>query len=159
MKKIVQIIFAISSMVLVFTSCDIDMAYLVSTGTLRIAGEYENTRANMLYAATMIQHTASTAGYFSGDKYFYNAQYSGAYMERHFTDVIRLFSQAIEKTKGDANLVNINSTAVILRAFDLHRMTDLYGDIPWSNSYKIIPRLQISIAEVYFLESNISGAM
>ena len=149
MKKIVQIIFAITSMVLVFVSCakditelnvnknaatDIDMAYLVSTGTLRIAGEYENTRANMLYAATMIQHTASTAGYFSGDKYFYNAQYSGAYMERHFTDVIRLFSQAIEKTKGDANLANINSTAVILRAFDLHRMTDLYGDIPYTQA-------------------------
>jgi hypothetical protein len=55
-----------------------DQAFLFSTGTLRIAGEYENTRANMLYAATMIQHTASTAGYFSGDKYFYNAQYSGA---------------------------------------------------------------------------------
>lgn len=67
---------------------DIDMQYLFSLATLRIGGEYENTRANMLYAATMIQHTASTAGYFSGDKYFYSAQYSGAYMERHFTDVI-----------------------------------------------------------------------
>jgi hypothetical protein len=113
---------------------EMDMAYLVSNGTLRIAGEYENTRANMLYSATMIQHTASTAGYFSGDRYLYNAQYSGAYMERHFTDVIRNFSQAIEKTKGVADLVNINSTAVILRAFDLHRMTDLYGDIPYTQA-------------------------
>jgi len=149
MKKIVQMIFAITTMVLVFVSCkkditdlnvdknaatDMDMAYLVSNGTLRIAGEYENTRANMLYSATMIQHTASTASYFSGDSYRYSAQYSGAYMERHFTDVIRNFSQAIEKTKGDANLVNINSTAVILRAFDLHRMTDLYGDIPYTQA-------------------------
>ena len=149
MKKIVQMIFAITTMVLVFVSCkkditdlnvdknaatEMDMAYLVSNGTLRIAGEYENTRANMLYSATMIQHTASTAGYFSGDRYLYNAQYSGAYMERHFTDVIRNFSQAIEKTKGVADLVNINSTAVILRAFDLHRMTDLYGDIPYTQA-------------------------
>ena len=89
MKKIVQMIFAITTMVLVFVSCkkditdlnvdknaatEMDMAFLVSNGTLRIAGEYENTRANMLYAATMIQHTASTAGYFSGDRYLYSAQ-------------------------------------------------------------------------------------
>ena len=113
---------------------DIDMAYLVSTATLRIAGEYENTRANMLYAATMIQHTASTAGYFSGDKYFYNAQYSGAYMERHFTDVIRLLSEAIRKTKDEPSEANINAVATILRVFDLHRMTDMYGDIPYTQA-------------------------
>jgi hypothetical protein len=113
---------------------DIDMSYLVSTATLRIAGEYENTRANMLYAATMIQHTASTAGYFSGDKYFYNAGYSGAYMERHFTDVIRLFSEVISKTKSKPELANVNATATILRAFDLHRLTDLHGDIPYDQA-------------------------
>ncbi len=113
---------------------DIDMAYLVSLGTLRIGGEYENTRVNMLYSATMIQHTASTAGYFSGDKYFYSAQYSGAYMERQFTDVIRLFSHAITKTDGDANEANVNAVATLLRAFNMHRMTDIYGDIPYSQA-------------------------
>jgi hypothetical protein len=115
---------------------EIDQAYLFSTGTLRIAGEYENTRANMLYAATMIQHTASTAGYFSGDKYFYSAQYSGAYMERHFTDVIRLFSQAINKTSADANQANVYAASLLLRSFDLHRLTDLHGDIPYEQAGK-----------------------
>lgn len=112
----------------------IDMQYLFSLGTLRIGGEYENTRANMLYAATMIQHTASTASYFSGDKYFYNAGYSGAYMERHFTDVIRLFSQVISETNDDPNEANVNAAATILRVFDLHRMTDMYGDIPYTQA-------------------------
>jgi hypothetical protein len=115
---------------------DLDMSYLFSRATLGIGGEYENTRANMLYSATSIQHTASTAGYFSGDKYFYNAQYSGAYMERHFTDVIKLFSQAITKTEGDASLANINAASMTLRAFDLHRMTDLHGDIPYEQAGK-----------------------
>ncbi|MAN87785.1 MAG: SusD/RagB family nutrient-binding outer membrane lipoprotein [Algoriphagus sp.] len=113
---------------------DIDMQYLFSLATLRIGGEYENTRANMLYAATMIQHTASTAGYFSGDKYFYSAQYSGAYMERHFTDVIRLFSEVIRKTKDKPNEANVNAAATILRTFDLLRMTDMYGDIPYTQA-------------------------
>lgn len=111
-----------------------DQAYLFSLGTLRIAGEYENTRANMLYSATMIQHTASTAGYFSGDKYLYSAQYSGAYMERHYTDVIKLFSNAIDNTKSDPAQANVWAASTLLRAFDLHRMTDLYGDIPYEQA-------------------------
>ena len=111
-----------------------DPAFLLTTATLRIGGEYENTRANMLYAATMIQHTASTASYFSGDKYYYNAQYSGAYMETHFTGVIRLYSNIIEQTKGDATRANLNAVATILRAFDLHRLTDLHGDIPYTQA-------------------------
>jgi hypothetical protein len=105
---------------------DIDRAYLLSLGTLRIAGEYENTRANMLYAATMIQHTASTASYFSGDKYLYNAQYSGAYMERHFTDVIRLFSQTINKTKDDPAQANLGSGHPAA-GIQPRRITDYWG--------------------------------
>ncbi|EKB48544.1 SusD/RagB family nutrient-binding outer membrane lipoprotein [Cecembia lonarensis] len=115
---------------------DMDMQYLFSLATLRIAGEYENTRANMLYAATMIQHTSSLAGYFSGDKYFYNAQYSGAYMERHYTDVIRLYSHVINKTEGNPAEANVHAAATVMRIFDLHRMTDLYGDIPYFQAGK-----------------------
>ena len=115
---------------------DMDMQYLFSLATLRIGGEYENTRANMLYAATMIQHSSSLAGYFSGDKYFYNAQYSGAYMESHYTGVIRSFSHVIEKTKDNPAEANVNAAATVLRIFDLHRMTDLYGDVPYFQAGK-----------------------
>ncbi len=147
MKKINKIIVLILASVFTFSSCDeqdlldlnidpnavneMDMQFLFSLGTLGIGGEYENTRVNMLYSATMIQHTASLAGYFSGDKYFYNAQYSGAYMERHYTAVIRLFSHVILNTADDPNEANVNAAATVLRVFDLHRMTDLHGDIPY----------------------------
>jgi hypothetical protein len=147
MKKLHKIVGLLLAGALTFSSCDeqalldlnvdpnavtdMDMRYLFSLATLRIGGEYENTRANMLYSATMIQHTASLAGYFSGDKYFYNAQYSGAYMERHYTDVIRLYAHVINKTKDDPNEANIYAAATVLNVFDLHRMTDLYGDIPY----------------------------
>ena len=112
----------------------IDPLYLVSTGLLRIGGEYENTRAVSIYASPLIQHTASTSELWSGDKYWYNAQYSGAYMERQFIDVIKLFSQAITLTKDKPNFANITAMATILRVFDLHRMTDLYGDIPYTQA-------------------------
>jgi hypothetical protein len=113
---------------------EMDPSYVLSTSILAIGGEYENTRTNMLYSATMIQHTASLAGYFSGDKYYYSAQYSGAYMERHFTAVMRGLSNVIEQTKEDPALANVNAVATIMRAFDLHRMTDLHGDIPYTQA-------------------------
>lgn len=113
---------------------DIDMQYLFSLGTLRIGGEHENTRANLLYAAPMIQHLASVAGYFSGDKYFYSAGYSGAYMESHYPNVILLFSEVLRNTADDPNEANLNAAATIMRAFDLLRMTDMYGDIPYTQA-------------------------
>jgi len=70
MKQYLKISAVALSALLTVTSCDknkleelnvdrnsvteMDQAYLLSLGTLRIAGEYENTRANMLYAATMM---------------------------------------------------------------------------------------------------------
>ncbi|TVP46087.1 MAG: SusD/RagB family nutrient-binding outer membrane lipoprotein [Mongoliibacter sp.] len=147
MKAIHKITGLFLALMLVFSSCDedalldlnidpnaateMDDQYLFSLATLRIAGEYENTRANMLYAAPAIQHTSSLAAFFSGDKYFYNAQYSGAYMETHYTGVIRLLAHVIANTRDDANEANVNAAASVLRVFDLHRMTDLYGDVPY----------------------------
>ncbi len=152
MKRLHKITVILLAFTLTFSSCDeqalldlnvdqnavtdMDMRFLFSLATLRIGGEYENTRANMLYAATMIQHTSSMAGYFSGDKYFYNAQYSGAYMETHYTGVMRLFSHVISRTADDPNEVNLNAAATILRIYDLHRMTDIYGDIPYFQAGK-----------------------
>ncbi|SDC84958.1 Starch-binding associating with outer membrane [Algoriphagus faecimaris] len=115
---------------------DIDMSYLFSRATLAIGGEYENTRIAMLYASTMVQQTSSTAGYFSGDKYLYNAQYSGAYMEAHYTGVIRLLTHVITRTEEDPTMANVNAAATVLRVFDLHRMTDIYGDIPYFQAGK-----------------------
>ncbi|MCX8472568.1 MAG: SusD/RagB family nutrient-binding outer membrane lipoprotein [Sediminibacterium sp.] len=117
------------------SATSIDPSYLISTGMLNIGGEYENTRCVNIHASQFIQHTATTTTTWAGgDKYWYNMQYSGAYMERHFTDVAKYFSNAIDLTKDKPTLVNINAIATIIRAFDLHRMTDIYGDIPYNQA-------------------------
>lgn len=110
---------------------DIEMSYLFTRGTLRLGNEYDNTRAVSIYAAPMIQHIASIAAYFSGDKYYYSNQYSGAFMNIQYEYAIKLFSQVIANSEDRPNL---NAAATILRAFDLHRMTDLYGDIPYNQA-------------------------
>lgn len=113
-------------------STEIDLQYLFSLGQLRVAGSrYESWRTNLIYSSTMIQHNASLQGYWSGDKYYYNAQYSGAYWERHFPDAIKNLTHVVDKTAGVEGEQNLHAAAQIMRAFDMHRMTDLYGDLPY----------------------------
>lgn len=116
-------------------STDINLSYLLAYGQARVAGSrYEMWRTNLIYSSTMIQHNASLQGYWSGDKYYYNAQYSGAYWERHYPDAIKNLTNVVDRTEGDPARANLNSMAKIMRAFDLHRMTDLYGDIPYKQA-------------------------
>lgn len=112
---------------------ELDPSYLFTKATLSLNGEYEMTRALSIYSAPMIQHIASTASYFSGDKYYYSSQYSGAFMETQYDNVIRYYSNIISAT-ADTDRVNLNGVSHILRAFDLHRMTDIYGDIPYTQA-------------------------
>ena len=116
-------------------STDIDLRYLFSLGSLQVAGDrYESWRTNLIYSSTMIQHNATLAGYWSGDKYYYNAQYSGAYWEAHYPGAIKTLTHVVDKTAGKPEAANLHSAAQIMRAFDLHRMTDIYGNIPYSQA-------------------------
>jgi hypothetical protein len=153
MKKHIKIIALTLLSVLTLNSCDedklielntnrnasteIDMRYLLSLGMLQVAGDrYESWRTNLIYSSTMIQHNATLAGYWSGDKYYYNPQYSGAYWEAHFPGAIKTLTHVVEETKDDPQAANTFAAAQIMRSFDLHRMTDIYGDIPYSQAGK-----------------------
>jgi hypothetical protein len=116
-------------------STDIDLSYLLAYGQARVAGSrYESWRTNLIYSSTMIQHNATLQGYWSGDKYYYNAQYSGAYWDAHFTNPVKNLTRVVDQTEGDPEKVNLNSFAKIMRAYDLHKITDLYGDIPYTQA-------------------------
>lgn len=116
-------------------STEINQAFLLALGQAQVAGgRYENWRANLIYSSTMIQHNATLQGYWSGDKYYYNAQYSGAYWERHYPGAIKTLTNVVDETEGDPARVNLNSFAKIMRAYDLHKMSDMYGDLPYAQA-------------------------
>ncbi|GHB85864.1 SusD/RagB family nutrient-binding outer membrane lipoprotein [Persicitalea jodogahamensis] len=116
-------------------STDIDQRYLLSLGMLQVAGDrYESWRTNLIYSSTMIQHNATLAGYWSGDKYYYNAQYSGAFWEANYPGSIKTLTQVVDQTKGKPESANTFAAASIMRSFVLHRMTDIYGDIPYTQA-------------------------
>jgi hypothetical protein len=97
---------------------------------------YENHRGNLIYAGAMIQHFASLNTYWSGDKYLSNVEYYSAYFETAYANQVKEIEQIVSLTKDDAALSNKYNIARIWRAFIYHRITDLYGDIPYSEAGK-----------------------
>jgi len=106
---------------------------------LRVSGDrFEVWRANLIYASTMIQHIATTTGYWAGDKYTYNGQYSGAWFERTYNDQVKgiedlRFQLSAEDSPYPEEMLSI---VRILRVFIYSRVTDIYGDVPYFDAGK-----------------------
>ncbi|WP_191967850.1 SusD/RagB family nutrient-binding outer membrane lipoprotein [Rhizosphaericola mali] len=154
MKKILYIALMIFSSGILFTNCtknfesintdpehitsgSMDYNYLFTAAEMYTAGsDYEAWRNSMIYCSTMIQHLASTQDYWNGDKYTYNAAYNSAYWDRQFPTAVTYIEEVMNKFKGDSANVNLYNITRILRVIIYQRMTDLYGDIPYSNAGK-----------------------
>lgn len=98
-------------------------------------GEYEAWRTNLIYNTQFIQQFASLS-WAQGDKYNFNEGYNSSLWDAYYGDAIKNLTNLVEKTKGVAADVNYNSAARILKAFAFLRLTDSYGDIPYSEAGK-----------------------
>ena len=100
-------------------------------------GRYENWRAGLIYSSTMMQHFAATCGYWAGDKYTYNGGYSSSLYDRAYTEQVKDIQDLITTLEsGEASDPTMLGMAKIWRVVIFHRLTDLYGDIPYSEAGK-----------------------
>lgn len=118
---------------------EIDPGFILAYTQLTTSGErYENWRAVLIYQSTMMQHFATTAGYWAGDKYTENRGYASSLWERAYRNYIKDLSGLIEATdptkEGNEDMVNYHSIARIWKVFGMSRLTDLYGDVPYSEA-------------------------
>ena len=120
------------------TAAQIDLQYKFPAAILYIAGQrYESWRANLIYQSTMIQHIANTQGYWNGDKYTYSAGYAEAFWTAQYPQGVK----SVEDMKAQLEAAQDTTSAEyamvrILRVFQYQRMTDLYGDVPYSEAGK-----------------------
>lgn len=121
-------------------AANMDFTYLFTNAQLITSGNsdansYEDWRNNLIYSACMVQHLSSTTGYWDGDKYLYNASYNSAYWDDNYnnsiTNIVEVVTHA--KAAGDAQS-NFYNIARIFRVFMFQRMTDMYGDCPYSQA-------------------------
>ncbi|MFS4466734.1 SusD/RagB family nutrient-binding outer membrane lipoprotein [Maribacter sp. 2210JD10-5] len=104
---------------------------LVNT-LLRTSGDrFENWRGNLIYSSLFIQHHAALGGVWAGDKYFYNSQWSGAWFERGYNDQVKNIEDLLNQVETEDFPEEMIGITRILRVFIYHKITDLYGDVPY----------------------------
>ncbi len=151
MKKIFYLVFALA---FVFTSCDFDEGFaemnLDPTKAAAIdvnnkfasvfletsGGRYENWRASLIYSSQIIQHMSSTATYWTGNFYTLNQGYSTSLFDRAYPTQVKQIEDIIYQLTEEGNSGTAMGVARIWRAFIYHRLTDLHGDIPYSEAGK-----------------------
>jgi hypothetical protein len=121
------------------TASQINFNFLFSNAQLQTSGNtdgngYEDWRNNLIYSACMIQHLSSTLSYWDGDKYLYNPTYNSAYWDENYPNGIANIEEVIAHTQNDTANFNLYQIARIFRAFMFQRITDMYGDCPYSQA-------------------------
>ncbi|NNG09320.1 MAG: SusD/RagB family nutrient-binding outer membrane lipoprotein, partial [Arenibacter sp.] len=97
---------------------------------------YDNWRANLIYQSTMMQHLAVTAGYWSGDKYTWNKGYASSLIDRYYGNVVKSLEDMMVQLEEEEAPEEMRAITRIMRVYVYSRLTDLYGDIPYSEAGK-----------------------
>lgn len=120
------------------TASQIDLKYKFPTAVLYASGQrYESWRGNLIYSSTMIQHLANTQGYWNGDKYTYSSGYAEAFWTAQYPQTIKTIEDMKYQMEAAGDTLSADYGMVrVLRVFAYHRLTDLYGDIPYSEAGK-----------------------
>ena len=113
---------------------------LFSTAELYSSGNsdghaFDGERGNLIYCSCIIQHLA-TNGYSFGDKYNFQEEYITANWVAMFPNVIKQIVDVVENTRDKENKTNLYNIARIFKVYLFQFLTDLYGDIPYSEAGK-----------------------
>ena len=150
MKKLLFIL----SFALVLGSCDdgfedlnvnptkpsqVPVTSKLTAAQLFTSGErYENWRTGLIYQSTMMQHYATTAGYWAGDKYTWNKGYASSLIDRYYGNAVKTLVDIQFQLDEEGAPEEMKAITRILKVFVFSRLTDLYGDIPYSEAGKAV---------------------
>ncbi|APQ17720.1 SusD/RagB family nutrient-binding outer membrane lipoprotein [Maribacter hydrothermalis] len=99
---------------------------------------YDNWRAQLIYQSTMMQHLSTTAGYWSGDKYTWNRGYASSLLDRYYENAIKNVEDLKFQLDNEEAPEEMKAIVRIVRVFAFSRLTDLYGDVPYSEAGKAV---------------------
>jgi Starch-binding associating with outer membrane len=127
-----------------FSATNFDPNYLLTTAQLNYTGSqdfsYDTWRADLIYCSDMIQGTATSIGYWAGDKYLANPEYTAAYWQSDngadgaYSEQVKNIVDMVSTTAGVAKYNNLYQIGRIMKALIFERITDLYGDVPYSQA-------------------------
>src|ERR1700761_117040 len=131
-----------------YNQANFDPNYVLTSAQLGYSGSqdfsYDTWRANLIYCSTMMQGLSSVISYWAGDKYILNSGYTAAYWgfsastttggDGAYPEQVRPIEDVVESTANMPQYNNLHQVARIMRALIFERITDLYGDVPYSQA-------------------------
>jgi hypothetical protein len=113
--------------------------FLLTTVQLMYTGSTdfgaENWQTEWGGIAGFIQHVASTnTAYYYGDKYLNSPGNFGVYFDHSYIYQVQPVVELYQLTQGKAQYKNLHQMARIMKALVFERITDIYGDIPYSQA-------------------------
>lgn len=103
---------------------------------LSMSGDrYYQWRANLIYSGGFVQHYSGAWNVTEyGSKFKKNDDYAHAFWRRAYSIEMKNVVDVIDKTNNNPETANINAIAKIMKVMIAHRLTDLYGDVPYSEA-------------------------
>lgn len=95
---------------------------------------YQASGASLAYASCFVQHLTSTKFNWQGDKYFNDPFHSQALFVDAYTHEVKSIVQLLDLVRDQPAQQNLRAMARIWKTVIFHRLTDLYGDIPYSEA-------------------------
>ncbi|WP_051254416.1 SusD/RagB family nutrient-binding outer membrane lipoprotein [Arenibacter latericius] len=136
-----------------FTSCADDLAELnenpnviadlplglqLTDIQLKAAGaQYEMRRVGLGWASSSVQQLADVniaTNLLPGDKYIDFIDYSYAVFDEYWVNEAKDVIDFVTRSAEDPAAVNYNAIGRIMKVISFHKVTDLYGDIPYSEA-------------------------
>ena len=121
-----------------YTQASLNPNYVLTQTQLTYTGStdfaFETWRGNLIYCATMMQGMATVVSYWAGDKYLLNEAFTAAYWERSYSEQVKPVTDLVVSTRDKEAYRNLHQIARLMRVLVMARITDLYGDAPYTQA-------------------------
>ncbi len=116
-------------------SSNMDPGVQLTLTQLRFSGDLNvNERVSFMMTMPLVQHIAGSYSNRWGGIYFNDPNVLGVLWEDSYgSDLVNILD-AVRRTTGDAGKTNMNAVCRIMKVYSFARMTDLYGDLPYSEA-------------------------
>jgi hypothetical protein len=104
---------------------------------LRYSGELTiNERTTIIMTMPLVQQIGGAYYNRYGFEYVKNKQYMSELWELGYPNDVLNITDAVDRTAADATRSNLNAICRIMKVYIFSRITDLYGDVPYSQAGK-----------------------
>lgn len=118
-------------------SSNLDPSYQLALVQLRFSGELTiNERTSIIMTMPLVQQIGGAYYTRYGFEYVKNKQYMSELWELGYPNDILNIVDAVDRTSKDPLKTNLNAICRIMKVYIFARITDLYGDIPYSQAAK-----------------------